>query len=86
MALQFPNRSRSYDDTARRIRFSGYDGMAEISFFMEAGAFFPPTAAATERELLAAFDEARTSVYEAAQKAYARDRKNRHILTSADLR
>jgi hypothetical protein len=36
MSLAFPNPSRSYDEARRGVRFSGHDGMFEISFFVEA--------------------------------------------------
>ena len=35
MSVTFPNQSRSYDETGHRIRFSGYQGMFEIRFFLE---------------------------------------------------
>ncbi|WP_425277585.1 DUF1488 family protein [Hyphomicrobium nitrativorans] len=31
MALSFPNRSRSYDERGRRVRFWGYDGAFETA-------------------------------------------------------
>ncbi|TIX53614.1 MAG: DUF1488 domain-containing protein, partial [Mesorhizobium sp.] len=38
MTLNFPNRSRSYDAAAKRIRFVGHDGMFEVPFFVEIAA------------------------------------------------
>jgi hypothetical protein len=35
MAIEFPNLSRRYDATRRCVRFSGYDGALEKSFFVE---------------------------------------------------
>ena len=35
MAIAFPNRARSYDENARRIRFLGHDGMFEIRFSLD---------------------------------------------------
>ena len=35
MALTFPNHSRSYDRGKQSIRFTGYDGVFEISVFVE---------------------------------------------------
>lgn len=32
MALAFPNQARSYNETYRRTRFSGHDGMFEVRF------------------------------------------------------
>ena len=37
-ALNFPNPSRSYDETGHGVRFWGYDQTFEISFFVEEGA------------------------------------------------
>ena len=38
MSLTFPNRSRSYDEAGKRIRFVGHDGMFQISFSVAADA------------------------------------------------
>lgn len=86
MTLMFPNRSRSYDETARRIRFVGYDGTFEVPFFVEIGALSQPkvTLPATETGYLAAFDEARNSIYDAARKAYSQGRRNMYVLTEID--
>ena len=34
MALNFPNNSRSYDETRHAVRFWGYDSAMEVSFFV----------------------------------------------------
>jgi hypothetical protein len=80
MSLSFPNRSRSYDPSGRRIRFIGHDGMFEVSFFVAADVF---PAATTEAGYLAAFDKARDAVETVARKAYGR--KNTYLLTPADF-
>ncbi|MDO6965557.1 DUF1488 family protein [Rhizobium alvei] len=90
MALAFPNASRSYDEVRKAIRFSGHDGMFEIRFYVEAEAIAgmrsPPTQAeAVEASLLSAFDRHRTSIYDAAQKAYSRGRSNVFTLTATDF-
>jgi hypothetical protein len=88
MALTFPNNSRSYDETSRRIRFFGYDGMFEIRFFIEIDAL---AKAATrkisgEGDYLSAFDTVRKTVIAAAEKAYGRGaRRNMYTLTLADF-
>jgi hypothetical protein len=87
MALMFPNASRSYDETRRGIRFVGHDGMFEIPFFVEIGAF-PLKAngeSSSERDFLAAFDAARESIQSVAREAYANSRKNRYVLTPSDF-
>ena len=74
MALTFPNTSRSYDETARRVRFLGHDGMFEVKFFVEIGALPKIVSRApSEADCLAAFDAARSSVHDIARKAYGRD-------------
>ena len=88
MALTFPNRSRSYDETGQRIRFRGYDGMFEVSFAVEVDALSKAKSPASnsEAEHLAAFDAARESIHNVARKAYSHGRKNIYVLTPADFR
>ncbi len=38
MAIDFPNRSRSYDTTRRAVRFWGYSRCIESSFYVTADA------------------------------------------------
>ncbi|MEP9400108.1 DUF1488 domain-containing protein [Mesorhizobium sp. KR2-14] len=87
MTLSFPNRSRSYDEAAKRIRFVGYDGTFQIPFSIEAGALLNVVPAIdAEQKCLAAFDAARLRILSAAQKAYVRGNKSFYILTETDLR
>ena len=88
MALTFPNRSRSYDETGQRIRFRGYDGMFEVPFAVEVDALSKAKSASptSEAEHLAAFDAARESIHTVARKAYSHGRKNIYVLTPADFR
>jgi hypothetical protein len=76
LTLSFPNHSRSYDETGRRIRFSGYDGMFEIRFFIEIDALNRVFSgkAANENEYLSTFDTGRNAILDAAKKAYGRGR------------
>jgi len=88
MALAFPNRSRSYDEAGRRIRFFGYDGMFEIRFSVEIDALAKAFAGklSGERDFLSAFDDIRKKIIEAAEKAYARGKgKHTYTLTLADF-
>lgn len=88
MTLTFPNRSRSYDPAGQRIRFVGHDGMFEIPFFLENNAL-PAKARGTatdEKNCLAAFDEARSTIYDVAQELYSHGRKNMFVLTRRDFR
>ena len=38
MSLVFPNRSRSFDEARKAVRFLGYDGMFEVPFLVQAEA------------------------------------------------
>ncbi|AZN98961.1 DUF1488 domain-containing protein [Mesorhizobium sp. M9A.F.Ca.ET.002.03.1.2] len=88
MSLTFPNVSRSYEEASRRIRFVGYDGMCQISFFVDADAIStaPPEAVTADATYLAAFDSAVGPIHDVARKAYARTGKNMYVLTAADFR
>ncbi|AVA20773.1 DUF1488 domain-containing protein [Rhizobium sp. LEGMi198b] len=83
MSLSFPNRSRSYDASARRIRFSGYDGMFEVPFLVEADVF---PDANTEAGYLAAFDAERDAIQKVAKRAYGYGSRRLYILTANDFR
>jgi len=77
MRLHFPNPSRSFDESSRRILFWGYDSTIEVSFFVEANAFkrLCPEMSNTEAGFLKAFDAARDRIYEVADKRYVRGGK-----------
>jgi hypothetical protein len=89
MTLAFPNSSRSYDRSNRRIRFSGYDDMFEISFFIEIDALAKAFGEkmSGENEYLLAFDRVRSEIVAAALKAHGRSKGSKaHTLTLADFR
>jgi hypothetical protein len=81
MALNFPNRSRSYDATRRAVRFWGYDRSMESSFFVTADALsrMQPNLRPDAVELLRAFDSNRDRIYAIAAKVYARGRRGSEI-------
>lgn len=83
MSLSFPNRSRSYDASAKRIRFTGHDGMFEVSFLVDADVF---PGSNTEAGYLAAFDDGRDAIQKVAAKAYGHARRRLYVLTSSDFR
>jgi hypothetical protein len=86
MALTFPNASRSFDEIRNVIRFTGYDGMFEVKFFVEATALLKTAPSGiTESDCLRAFDVARTRVQTAAAKLYNPKRGATYTLTAADL-
>ncbi|MEX0409067.1 DUF1488 domain-containing protein [Aquibium sp. LZ166] len=87
MTLEFPNRSRSFDETRNAVRFIGYDGMFEVPFFVEADALSRPDGIArSEAECLTAFDAACNSIHDVARKAYAPGRRRAYVLTATDFR
>lgn len=90
MPLNFPNRARSFDEARHAVRFTGYDGVFEVPFLVDAAALtnFDPTEAteATEEACLAAFDGSRASILDVARRAYARARRQMYFLTTADFR
>ena len=89
MSVAFPNRSRSYDPTERRIRFLGYDGVFEVRFFIGLDALAKTAAArvSSETDALAAFDRMRRQILETAEKAYLRGKRNNIcVLAPSDFR
>lgn len=75
--LNFPNESRSFDETRNRVCFWGYDSAIEISFYVAADALqrIDPTMEGTAEGTLHAFDAARERVHEVAGKVYAAGHK-----------
>lgn len=87
MPLAFLNPSRSFDDARRGIRFSGHDGMFEISFFVEAAALAGPSEGPlSEQQCLRAFDAMRSSVHDVAREMYSNHRHHTNTLTADDFR
>lgn len=95
MSISFPNGSRSYDATRRRVRFWGYDSALEISFFVDAGALDAVQASSetagdgedqAEAQALQAFDEGLDRIREVAASIYASRHGFAHVLTAADFR
>jgi Protein of unknown function (DUF1488) len=86
MPLAFPNTSRSFDESRNAIRFTGYDGMFEVQFLVEAGALRTASdASRTEDDCLRAFDAARDLILKAASRAYGRGGRDRYTLTAQDI-
>jgi len=88
MAIAFPNRARSYDETAKRIRFLGHDGMFEIRFSMDIDVLTkgPCPAATSERDYLAGFDGLRTQILDVAKRVYGSKRENSIVLKLSDFK
>ena len=90
MSVDFPNQSRSFDEVRDAVRFTGYDGMFEVRFFVEAQALAthaagPDDPEAWETACLSAFDARRKSIYDAARAVHARKRHDTHTLTADNL-
>jgi hypothetical protein len=88
MSITFPNRSRSYDESERRVRFMGYDGMFEVKFFVGIDTLAKALAAklSSENEALSAFDNLRKKILEAAERVYGKSKRgNMFVLTPADI-
>ena len=87
MTIDFPNASRSYDETRDRVRFWGHDRAMEVSFFVEASALskLDPRTPKLESGYLETFDAARDRIHQAARKAYSRSRRGDYLLVAADF-
>ena len=87
MTLNFTNQSRSYDATRQAVRFWGYDGAREVSFFVtdEALRRLEPGAPVDETSLLAVFEAHRDHVLRAAARVYARGRKGSYEIGANDV-
>jgi hypothetical protein len=91
MALAFLNPSRSFDTARNAMRFVGHDGMFEVLFFVEVGVLAKSYTAlqssgVSETRWLSSFDALRTSIHDAAHKAYSHRRRPSYTLTAADFR
>ncbi|MFP1633775.1 DUF1488 domain-containing protein [Zhengella sp. ZM62] len=87
MTLQFPNRSRSFDQARNAVRFVGHDGMLEVPFFVETAALVRPGAAnVSEALIVEAFDAACASIHDVAREAYSHRHQTSYTLTPGDFR
>lgn len=86
MTLSFPNPSRSFDEAHNVVRFSGYDGVFQVPFVVEAAALITSGGKALlEAECLTAFDATRDQILDVARKAYSDQRRSSYTLTAADF-
>jgi Protein of unknown function (DUF1488) len=87
MTLNFPNQSRAYDATLRAVRFWGYDGAMEASFYVNEDALkrIQPGLRSDEAGILAVFDSHRALIHMTAAKVYRRGRKGSYELIPADF-
>ena len=85
--IDFPNHSRSYDQTRRAVRFWGHDSAIEASFFINEDALkrIQPDAHLDESGLLSAFDSNRDLICAAAAKVYVRGSRGSYDLVAANF-
>ena len=85
--IEFPNHSRSYDQTRRAVRFWGYDSALEASFFIEEDALrrIQPDARPDASGFLNAFDSNRAMICAVAAKVYVRGRRGSYDLVAANF-
>lgn len=86
--IEFPNHSRSYDQTRRAVRFWGYDSAIETSFFIDEDALkkVQPNVQPNEAGFLNAFDSNRDLICAAAARVYVRGSRGSYDLVAANLR
>jgi hypothetical protein len=87
VSLNFSNESRSYDATRLAVRFYGYDGALEASFFVVQDALsrLAGCRVVGEGEGLAMFDANRARIYEVAATVYGKGRKGSYELVRSDF-
>ena len=85
--IDFPNHSRSYDQTRHAVRFWGHDSAIEASFFIEEGALrrIQPDVRPDESGYLKAFDSHRDLICAAAARLYVRGRRGSYDLVAANF-
>ena len=85
--IEFPNHSRSYDQTRRAVRFWGYDSALEATFFIDEGALrrIQPDARPDESGFLNVFDCNRDVICAAAAKVYVRGSRGSYDLVTANF-
>ncbi len=85
--IGFPNEMRSFDEEAGIIRFSGYDGVMEVRFMLEAPALeqIAGLSRSPDTPYLDAFDRCRVQIQTAATRSYKKHRNSLIRLSSADF-
>ena len=88
MGISFPNASRSFDEKNRCVRFTGYDGMFEIKFFVASEVLSSETPHHTvnEADLLASFDALRARILNVAVLAYKKSKSSAITLDLSHFR
>lgn len=86
MTLSFPNPARNFDEVRNAVRFTGYDDLFEVSFYLEAGALKNSIDGEfSQSDYLTAFDAICHLVHDAARKVYSRKGGTSYILKTTDF-
>jgi hypothetical protein len=85
--IDFPNHSRSYDQTRRAVRFWGHDSAIEASFYIDEGALrrIDSNVRLNETGFLNVFDSNRDLICAAAAKIYVRGSRGSYDLVAANF-
>jgi Protein of unknown function (DUF1488) len=85
--IDFPNHSRSYDQTRRAVRFWASDSAIETSFFINEDALIKiqPGVSLDEPGFLSVFDANRDLICAAAARVYVRGSKGSYDLAAANF-
>jgi len=85
--IDFPNHSRSYDQTRRAVRFWGHDSAIEASFFIDEDALrrIQPDATLDASGFLNAFYCNRDLICAAAARIYVRGSRGSYDLVAANF-
>jgi energy-converting hydrogenase A subunit M len=83
MSLEFPNSSRSFDNSKSRINFWGYDRTIEVSYFIGADVLqrFSKDLGTQEAELLEVFDAKLDKIRQVAARVYEKSSKGKGAYT-----
>ena len=87
MGIRFPNEARRFDDKNRCVRFSGYDGMFEVKFYLATDVLACGKAHrhASESDYLTTFDASRRRILKVATNAYLSAQSNSISLSLQDF-
>lgn len=88
MGVSFPNAARSFDEKTRCVRFSGYDGIFEIKFYLASEVLASEMSGrmAPEADLLTTFDSLRPRILRVAASTYLKSKSNTIALDLGDFR
>lgn len=88
MGIRFLNEARSFDNKNRCVRFSGYDGMFEVKFYLatEVLACEKSHRNASESDYLTSFDALRPRILKVAASAYSKAQTSAISLSLQDFR